>query len=127
MRLVATSGCSNVNNTDLTAIIRYEGASTTDDPTSIAYIPSNQVCEDETQLVPVITRNAGPFSYGSEMNITLATTNNIFSWIINNASSFKIDWEDPTLLLVDNYDPSYPAQYNVVELNGTQTTVLSLE
>jgi hypothetical protein len=123
MRLIATSGCSNVVNKDLTAIVRYDGAST-GDPNSVAYVPSNQVCEDETDLVPIIARNAGPFSYGSGMNISLAVTNKIFSWVINNGSSFKIDWEDPTLLLVDNYDPTYPAQYNVLELNGTETTVI---
>jgi hypothetical protein len=125
MRLVATQGCSAVTNDDLTAIIRYDGASTTDDPSSVAYVPPDQVCEDETQLVPIVTRDAGPFSYGSEMDITLAVTNNIFSWVINNATSFRIDWEDPTLLLVDEHDPTYPDQYNVVQLNGTQTTVSS--
>jgi hypothetical protein len=126
MRLVATAGCSDVNNTDLTAIIRYDGANTQELPTSIAYVPPNQICEDETQLVPVIVRNAGPFSYHSGMNISLAVTNNIFSWVINDGFSFKIDWSDPTLLLVDDHDPSYPSQYNVLELNGTQTTVSEL-
>jgi hypothetical protein len=122
MRLVATSGCSSIANKDLTAIVRYDGANTTDDPTSTAYVPDNQICEDETGLVPIVPRDAGLFSYSSGMNITLAKTNGIFSWQIN-GSSFRINWSDPTLLLVDNYDPSYPSQYNVLDLNGTEETV----
>ena len=122
MRLVATSGCSSITNKDLTAIVRYDGANTTDDPTSTAYVPDNQICEDETGLVPIVPRDAGLFSYSSGMDITLAKTNGIFSWQIN-GSSFRINWSDPTLLLVDNYDPSYPSQYNVLDLNGTEETV----
>jgi hypothetical protein len=126
MRLVATAGCSNVVNKDLTAIIRYTGANPTADPTSTAYVPPNEICEDETELVPVVVRNAGPFSYGNSMDISIDQNdlNNFgfFRFDIN-GSSFRIDWSDPTLLLVDNHDPSYPAAYNVLELNGTETTV----
>lgn len=125
MRLIATSGCSNVANTDLTAVIRYGGESTTDDPTSTAYIPDNQNCEDETNLVPIVVRDAGDFSFSSGMDIALARTNGIVSWEIN-GSTFRIDWSDPTLLLVENFDPSYPARYNVLELNGTEETVQTL-
>lgn len=124
MRLIATSGCSRITNKDLTAIVRYDGADTTDDPTSTAYIPDNQICEDETGLVPIVPRDAGLFSYSSGMDITLAKTNGIFSWQIN-GSSFHINWSDPTLLLVDNYDPSYPSEYNVLDLNGTKETVMN--
>lgn len=129
MRLVATAGCSNVQNTtDMSAIIRYEGADTSADPTTLSWVPPNQICEDEasSNLNPVIVRNAGPFSFGSGMDITIDQNelfnNGIFQWDIN-GTSFLIDWSDPTLLLVDNHDPSYPSQYNVEELNGTETTV----
>jgi FtsP/CotA-like multicopper oxidase with cupredoxin domain len=125
MRLVATAGCSNVVNKDLTAIIRYNGADSSADPTSTAYVPPNEICEDETELVPVVVRNAGPFSYGNSMDISIdqadLTNFGFFRFDIN-GSSFRIDWSDPTLLLVDNHDPSYPTDYNVLELNGTQTT-----
>jgi hypothetical protein len=124
MRLIATSGCSKITNQDLTAIVRYDAAST-EDPTSTAYIPDNQVCEDETNLVPVVVRDAAPFSYTSGMNITLAKNSGIFQWQIN-GSTFQIDWSDPTLLLVDGFDSSYPAEYNVLDLNGTEETVINI-
>jgi Multicopper oxidase len=131
LRLVATTGCSNVaNTTDLSAILRYEGADTSVDPTSTPTLPDNEICEDEaaSNLNPVIVRNAGPFSFGSGMDITIDQTelftNGIFQWDIN-GTSLVIDWDNPTLLLVDNHDPSFPSQYNVEELNGTETTVFS--
>jgi hypothetical protein len=132
IRLVATAGCSNIaNTTDMSAILRYEGADTNADPTSTAWVPPNQICEDESaaNLSPVIVRNAGPFSFGSGMDITVDQNelfnNGIFQWDIN-GTSFLIDWANPTLLLVENHDPSYPSQYNVDELNGTETTVRPL-
>lgn len=131
MRMIATSGCSNITNTDLTAIIRYEGANANALPTSQAYVPANQICEDEdpSNLVPIIQRNAGPFSFSSGMDITIdeamLTNNGIFSWHVN-GSTFLIDWSDPTLLLVENLSPRYPSQYNVLELNGTKTDVRTL-
>jgi len=124
MRMIATEGCSNVTNTDLTAIVRYEGAPLTN-PTSTAYIPANQICEDETQLVPIVPRNAGPFSFSSGLDIAIdedmLQTEGIFSWHVN-GSTFLIDWSNPTLLMVDDHDPTYPSQYNVLELNGTEST-----
>jgi Multicopper oxidase len=125
MRLIATAGCSNVVNTDLTAIINYLGAPA-GDPTSAPYVPADQICEDETGLVPVVVRDVQPFSYGSGMEITVDQpslfNDGIFKWDIN-GSSFRIDWEDPTLLLIDNNEP-FPTEYNVLELNGTAATVL---
>lgn len=43
-----------------------------------------------------------------------------------NGSSLFLDWKDPTLLMVENHDSSYPADYNVLSLNGTSTTVRDL-
>jgi hypothetical protein len=124
MRLIATAGCSKVTNTDLTAILRYDGAGP-GDPTSTAYVPPNQICEDETSLVPVVERDVEPFSYGSGMSIAIdqqsLASSGIFKWDIN-GSSFLIDWKNPTLLLIDNNDP-FPTSYNALELNGTAETV----
>ena len=125
MRLTPSSGCSNITNPDLTAILHYDGADNSL-PTSTPYIPPNMVCEDETGLVPIVERNAGPFSFSTGMDITIdeamLASEGIFSWNVN-GTSFKIDWDDPTLLKVENHDNSYPADYNVVELNGTSSTV----
>lgn len=127
MRLIPSEKCTNITNPDLTAILHYDGA---DDsyPTSTPYPVPTMECVDETDLVPVVVRNAGPFSFSSGMDITIdedmLKTQGIFSWNVN-GSSFKIDWSDPTLMLVENHDKSYPSEYNVLPLNGTDDTVFS--
>jgi hypothetical protein len=69
-----------------------------------------------------VPRNVGKFTEGDTLDISLIPENGLVRWTIN-ASSFEIDYENPTLLLVDNHDPSYPSQYNVISLNGTDETV----
>jgi hypothetical protein len=123
MHALPALGCSAINNlNNILAIVRYEGSDKKADPTSTPFVPSDTNCEDETGLVPVVPRNVGKFSSGDTFDISLIPANGFVQWTIN-ASSFQIDYEDPTLLLVDNYDPKYPSQYNVVSLNGTEETV----
>ena len=59
-----------------------------------------------------------------EMDIGVIT-NDYIKFTIN-GSSLEIDWDNPTLLLADNLDDSFPGTYNVISLNGTSTTVIIL-
>ena len=123
MHALPATGCSaNDNLNNILAIVRYTGSDPTADPTSKPFVPDNAVCEDEQGLVPVVPRNVGKFSYGDSLNVNLIPQNGLVKWTIN-ASSFLIDYENPTLLLVENHDDTYPSQYNVVSLNGTEETV----
>ena len=122
MRAIPATDCSANNNADgIRAIVRYEGADSSAEPTSTPFVPSNTACQDETQLVPHVKRNVGNLEYGNEMDISVIVDNYIKFTL--NGSSLFLDWKDPTLLMVENNDPSYPADYNVLSLNGTSTTV----
>lgn len=115
--------CSANNNEDgILAIVRYEGSNPFVESNSTPFVPSDILCLDEQGLVPVVPRNVGKFSEGDVLDISLIPENGLVRWTIN-GSSFQVDYEDPTLLLVDNHDPSYPSQYNVITLNGTEETV----
>lgn len=115
--------CSANNNEDgILAIVRYEGSNPFVESNSTPFVPSDILCLDEQGLVPVVPRNVGIFSEGDVLDISLIPENGLVRWTIN-GSSFQVDYEDPTLLLVDNHDPSYPSQYNVITLNGTEETV----
>jgi len=117
--------CSANNNLNgILAIVNYEGADTSSLPTSTPFTPSDTNCEDETGLVPVVPRPVGTFSEDSSLDINLIPQDNLVSWTIN-GSSFFIEYNNPTLLLVEDHDDSFPSSYNVVELNGTDSTVLS--
>jgi hypothetical protein len=121
--LPATACSANNNLNNILAIVRYEGASTTTDPTSTPYVPADNLCQDEQTLVPVVPLNVGTLSSGEFLNVSLTAPNNIVKWTINTVSFFT-DYSDPTLLRVDDSDFNYPASFNAITLNGTEDTVL---
>jgi Multicopper oxidase len=121
MRATPATGCSNVNNSDwIRAIVRYEGAEIAQ-PTSQNWTITDMTCVDEDGLVPYVPMNVGYLSYGDQANISLIKGN--YEQFTMGGTSLEINWEDPTLMLAEKADPSYPAQYNVLEVNGTDNTV----
>ena len=122
MRAVTASGCSiNLNPNGIVAVVRYEGASNETLPTSQPFNITDMTCKDEVSLVPIVPVNLTTLSYGEEFDLELV--NQPFVKFTLNGSSLQIDWSNPTLLLVENLDPSFPNNYNVVSLNGTSDTV----
>lgn len=93
-------------------------------PTSTPYTPSNTNCEDETNLVPVVKRDISSLAYGSTDTIALPSAP-LVRWTIN-GSSFFANFENPSLLLIDEHNSSFPTNYNVIELDGDDTTVCPL-
>ena len=122
MRAAPATECSANNNADgIRAIVRYQGADETVEPASTPYSIGTE-CADEVNLVPVVKRNVGNFAYGNQMDVNIIFDNYIKFTL--NGSSLFLDWKDPTLLKVENFDPSYPSAYNVISLNGTAETVI---
>jgi hypothetical protein len=123
MRAIPATGCtSNLNADGIRAIVRYDGANMTADPTSTNYTATTTECVDESGLVPFVPRDVGTFGGGQEVDIAIISSTYIKFTI--NGSSLEIDWDNPTLLLADNLDSSFPGSYNVVNLNGTADTVV---
>jgi len=121
LRAFPATGCSASNNQDgIRAIVTYDGV-TEDTPNSNPYTPSDTNCEDETQLVPIVQRDISSLSYGAINDVALPSTP-LVRWTIN-GSSFRTDYENPSLLLIEDNDPSFPTNYNAIELNGNDTTV----
>ena len=124
MRAVPAAGCSVNNNADgIRAIVRYQGANDTFEPTTIPYNITDTECKDETGLIPVLPRNVGTLSFGEESDVSvIQEAGNLIKFAMN-GSSLLIDWDNPTLLLAEKSDPSFPLDYNVITLNGTSDTV----
>ena len=122
MRAVPATDCSaQLNPNGIRAIVRYVGSNPISEPTSTPFPITSTECVDETGLVPVVPRDVGKFAYGNEEDVGIVVDKYI-KFTINNSSLF-IDWENPTLLMVEDHDPKYPRDYNVVQLNGTSETV----
>jgi hypothetical protein len=124
MRAVPASGCSaNLNPNGIRAIVRYAGANSTSDPTSAAFNISSMECKDETGLIPVVPKNVG--SLTTQEEVSLASIRDSYVKFVLNNSSLFIDWDNPSLLMVDNMNTTFPPEYNVISINGTSDTVLS--
>jgi len=124
MRAVPAADCSAQLNPDgIRAIVKYKGCKSNAEPTSTPYPITSTECVDETGLVPIVHRDLGVLSLLKEEDINVIQDQYI-KFTINN-SSLLIDWSDPTLLMVENHDPTYPSHYNVQSLNGTADTVRS--
>ena len=124
MRAVTADGCSaNLNPDGIKAVVTYVGANATDEPTSTAFNISSMECKDETGLVPIVPVNVGFLNSGEEMDLELVTESYVKFTL--NGSSLSIDWSTPTLLMVEDLDPSFPGDYNIISLNGTSDTVTS--
>lgn len=124
MRAIPAADCSVNNNADnIRAIVRYECADNTVEPITTAYVTDTE-CKDETGLVPIVPRNVGNLAFGQEVDVSvIQDVKDNFLLFAMNGSSLLINWDNPTLLLAENRDPSYPASYDVVSLNGTSDTV----
>lgn len=121
MRAVPASGCSaQLNPNGIRAIVRYQES----EPTSTPWPITSTECVDEAGLVPIVPRNVGNLQYGNEEDIGIVVDKYV-KFTINN-SSLLVDWEEPTLLMVEKGDERYPRDYNVVQLNGTAETVFQL-
>ena len=70
----------------------------------------------------MLPRNVGTICSGEEADISVIQQGNLIKFAIN-GSSLLIDWDNPTLLLAEKSDPSFPLAYNVITLNGTSDTV----
>lgn len=97
--------CSNFNADGIRAVVRYEGAAdNTTDPTSNPFNITSTEWKDETGLIPVVPKNVGLLNYGEEMNLAVDLNSAYVTFTLNGSSLF-IDWDNPTLLMVENLDP----------------------
>ncbi|KAL7271307.1 hypothetical protein RUND412_005947 [Rhizina undulata] len=123
------TSCSstNENTNNIKGIIRYDGSSSTADPTSTdamdGYVDS---CDDETlaDLVPYVSKDVTSTSFDTtfdDLSVDVVVSDGIFKWRIN-GTSIVIDLGTPSLLeLIDGN--AYPTDYNTVQLPDANTWV----
>ena len=128
MRAVPAADCSVNKNADgIRAIVKYQGANDSLEPTTTPYNITDTECKDETGLIPVVPRNVGTLSVGEEEDVSvIQDVQDNFIKFAMNGSSLRIDWDNPTLLLAEKSHPSFPLDYDVITLNGTSDTVCSV-
>ncbi|QSZ30281.1 hypothetical protein DSL72_004803 [Monilinia vaccinii-corymbosi] len=121
-----TSCAKNKNPDNMTGILRYEGSSTTADPTTTSTVEISTSCLDEPleKLVPYVPLNA---TASSVIVTSLTRSDNVWKF---NGTSLRLNWTEPTLLTILNGGSIWPASYNVIPIDSTTTnqgwTVLAI-
>jgi FtsP/CotA-like multicopper oxidase with cupredoxin domain len=117
----ACNGVDNDNKDNILGIVRYEGASATDDPTTTVDPSITNSCGDEPyeSLVPWVSHQVGDSdildAFALQWYYALGL---VFHWTLH-TKNLIVDWSKPTILDIYNGTTSYPGESNVVSVNST--------
>lgn len=117
LRAIPQEACSETSAVDnVKGIIRYDSSSTAD-PTTSAYSYTDSCAdEDSSNLVPYLPLNASDtYTYGEDEEVAVQVTDNALLWTMNK-TSFRTQWENPTLMQVANDSTSFTAKQHVIQL-----------
>jgi FtsP/CotA-like multicopper oxidase with cupredoxin domain len=123
--VTACKGVANDHPDDMTGIVRYDAASTSD-PTSMSTVKAPNTCSDEPQasLVPYLKLDVTNITGTTveDINVRLTETA-VFQWTIN-SSSLILDWGNPTLKQIFDNVSIFPTPYNVVAVDVSNSNFL---
>jgi FtsP/CotA-like multicopper oxidase with cupredoxin domain len=114
----ACQGVANDHPYEMTGIVRYDAASTSD-PTSTSTVQAPNICLDEPQasLVPHLKRDVTNITGTTVEDINVRLTGAaLFQWTIN-SSTLILDWSNPTLKQIFTNESIFPTPYNVVAVD----------
>jgi FtsP/CotA-like multicopper oxidase with cupredoxin domain len=117
MRAIPQVECSDNDNSDnIMGIMMYDSTNTTE-PSSSAYSYTDS-CDDEdmSNLVPYLALDASSDSVEDDFAITVGKSSNVFKWYMA-ATTFEVEWADPTLLQIYNDDTNFTTSSHVIELD----------
>ncbi|KAL3444611.1 extracellular dihydrogeodin oxidase/laccase [Aspergillus insuetus] len=124
LRAIPQTSCSESSATDkVKGIIRYDAASRSG-PTTSAYSYTDS-CNDESpsDLAPYLALNASDtYAYGTSENVEVQVTDNALLWMMNN-TTFRTQWEYPTLLQVAKGNTTWLETQRVIHLPGADEWV----
>ncbi|KAK4945743.1 hypothetical protein LTR10_015091 [Elasticomyces elasticus] len=128
MRTTISSTCSVTNQPNGLAIIYYQNANTNATPNSTAWPINDSKCANDPLNMTVPYEAIRPPSPDTTVNIALNFEINAtghFLWTMNN-SSFRVDYNDPILLLADAGNDSYPydPEWNVYNFGTNKSFVI---
>ncbi|KJK61824.1 Multicopper oxidase [Aspergillus parasiticus SU-1] len=117
LRAIPQEACSETDAVDnIKGIIRYNSSSTAE-PTTSAYSYTDS-CSDEasSDLVPYLAINASEnYVYSTSEDVAVQVTENALLWTMNK-TSFRTQWEYPTLMQVAENNHTWTAKERIIHL-----------
>lgn len=111
LRAIPQEACSETGAVDnVKGIIRYDNSSTADPTTSVYSYTDLCAGEDASNLVLYLPLNASDtYTYGEDEEVAVQVTDNALLWTMHK-TSFRTEWENPTLMQVANGSTSFHCQ-----------------
>ncbi|KAH8680201.1 Cupredoxin [Ilyonectria robusta] len=121
MRAIPQAACSDNDSTDnIKGIVYYGDSPSTPSTTAYSYTDS---CEDETSLVPYISKTVSSADWSALDAATVSkNTAGLFKWYLN-STTMLVDWENPTLQSVANGTTDFETQDAVIQLEDANEWV----
>ncbi len=123
IRAIPQVACSDNDNADnIKGIMKYDSTNTTEPDTS-AYTYTDS-CDDEdmADLVPSLALDATTYIVENTEAVTVGKSNNLFKWYMS-ATTFSVEWDDPTLLQVLEDSTNFTTSSHIVELDTANEMV----
>ncbi|GKZ35744.1 lactose Permease [Aspergillus brasiliensis] len=130
MRAIPQEACAEIDNTDIRGIFHYEDSGVeVATPTTTAYNYTDS-CYDEplSSLVPAVAIDASGVGYTShnEANVIMNSAG-LYKWYMG-PTTFKAEWDNPTLLQIANGNTTWSNSSHVVEVEGNgQWVIVDIE
>lgn len=126
MRAIPQEACAEIENTDIKGIFHYEQPNTVvATPTTTAYNYTDS-CYDEplSSTVPVVAIDASGVGFTShnEANVIMNSAG-LYKWYMG-PTTFKAEWDNPTLLQIANGNTSWTNTSHVVEVESNSRWVI---
>ncbi|KAK6811836.1 hypothetical protein RU639_012391 [Aspergillus parasiticus] len=130
MRAIPQEACAEISNYDIRGIFHYEkpGSKLTN-PTTTAFAYTDS-CDDEamSDLVPMVALDASGVGYTSDNEVqVIKNTAGLYKWYMG-PTTFMAEWDNPTLLQIENGNTSWTNSSHVVEVEGNgQWVIIDIE
>ncbi|KAL1625475.1 hypothetical protein SLS56_007369 [Neofusicoccum ribis] len=118
IRAIPQLACSENDSTDnIKGILHYGTNTTISTPNTTAYSFTDAcVDEDASNLVPIVSKDAGTLYYNTTEPVDITTDSAGFLRWTMNSTSMQISWEDPTLLQIYNGNTTFSNSSGVVQV-----------
>ncbi|KAL1861180.1 hypothetical protein Plec18167_002884 [Paecilomyces lecythidis] len=117
LRAIPQQACSETDAVDnVKGIIRYDNSSTADPTTSAYSYQDSCLDEESSNLVPYLAMDVSDdYEFHDDETAGVQVTDNALLWTMNK-TSFRTEWEYPTLMQVAEGNDTWTTKQHVIEL-----------